>query len=229
MSTGDVYYADPGNSDDEALDEARALLCESERERAARFRFERDRRLYLVAHALLRRALGERLRLTPSAVAFQHNAHGRPELDAGVHAGSGLRFSLAHAHGMAVCALATACDVGVDVEPIERNVPMEVAKRFFAPSELDDLLGQPEGGRGDRFFTYWTLKEAYVKARGIGLSLPVAKAVFRVGEHVEFEPHASLEPNPEAWQFQSFQLGSSHRVALAVQSVLPLELTLHAR
>lgn len=230
MLAVDVFYADPGNADDSALAEALTILCESERERAARFRFERDRRLYLVAHALLRRALGEHLCVTPSAVTFQHNAHGRPELHVDVHSGAGLHFSLAHAHGMAVCALTTRCEVGVDVEPLERVVPMEVAKRFFAPSELEDLLEQPEARRGERFFTYWTLKEAYVKARGVGLGLPVADAVFTLSERgIEFRPDPSLDQHPETWQFQSFQLGERHRAGLAVQSSLPFSLRLHPR
>src|SRR5262245_21719068 len=141
-----IFYAEPDVWDDAALARGMAILSLSEQERARRFRFERDRRLYVVAHSMLRRALGEHLNVAPVALGFQHNAYGGPELDPRERT----RFSLAHSHGMAVCALTLDHDVGIDVEPLDRNLPMEVAHRCFAPAELADLHAQPEPARPER-------------------------------------------------------------------------------
>jgi 4'-phosphopantetheinyl transferase len=225
MTDVDVFFAEPDAWDDAALARGEAILSLPEQERARRFRFERDRRLYVVAHAMLRRALGGHLNVAPAALAFQHNAYGRPELDPRERA----RFSLAHAHGMAVCALTLDHDVGIDVEPLDRNLPMEVAKRCFAPAELADLHAQPESVRPERFYTYWTLKEAYVKARGIGLSLPVENAAFELlARGVEFHPRGGLDPNPKEWQFRSFRVGPRHQAALAIRAPSPPALTIRA-
>lgn len=223
MSELDVYFSDPDTCSDAYLAAAYAVLSAPERERAARFRFERDRRLYVVTHAMLRRALAERLQEDPSRLEFDHNAYGRPEL-ASPHARR-IRFSLSHSHGMAVCALTPERDIGVDVEPLGRELPLAVAERYFAPFELEDVLGLPTEEQAARFFAYWTLKEAYVKARGIGLSLPVARIAFVLSDtHVEFTPDAQVEPEPKDWTFHSFRIGSTHQAALALRGSQPFSM-----
>lgn len=227
MAAVDLFFSEPDAVSEAGFARAVACLDDAERARAARFRFERDRRLYVVAHALLRRALAERLGIQVTALGFTYNAHGRPELDETLHPGTELRFSLAHAHGMAVCALTHRHDIGVDVEPIDRELPWSVAERCFASSELEDLRCQPDAARPERFFTYWTLKEAYVKARGIGLSLPVERAAFGISTHgIDFRPDPKLEPVPSAWRFEAFRIGATHRVALAVRADTPVRVIL---
>jgi 4'-phosphopantetheinyl transferase len=222
----DVYFSNPATWSDGDIADARSVLSPDERARAARFRFERDHRLYVAAHSMLRRALAERLSVAPLALEFDHNAYGRPELG-GAHARA-LRFSLSHSHGMALCAITRERDIGVDVEPIERELPLGVAERCFAPFELADVLGLSAGERGARFFTYWTLKEAYVKARGVGLSLPVARIAFVVSEgSVEFRPDAEIEPSASDWCFRSFRVADTHQAALALRGSAPFSVRTH--
>lgn len=222
----DLYFSEPQTWSDAELADAHAVLSESERSRAARFRFERDRRLYLVAHAMLRRALGDHLSLDPSSIEFEHGTHGRPELARPLP--RALRFSLSHSHGMAACALTLERDVGLDVEPLARELPLGVAERCFAPFELEDVLRLPFAQRAARFFTYWTLKEAYVKARGMGLSLPLQRVAFVLSEEsVEFRPDSAIESDARDWAFKSFRIAPSHQAALALRGSAPFSMSSH--
>lgn len=179
-----------------------------------------------MAHTLLRRALGERLSIHPQHLQFETNEHGRPEL--GHPRARALRFSLSHSHGMAACAVTPDRDIGFDVEPLNRELPMGVAERIFAPFELQDLLLQPPELRQARFLAYWTLKEAYVKARGLGLSLPVQNVAFVLSTNApEFRPDPGIESNASDWIFESFRLGKDHQAALALRGAAPFSRTTH--
>lgn len=219
MAAVHVYFADPERwqGDDRVLSDA-------ERERAGRFRFEHDRRLYVVAHAMLRQAIAEHAAVAPESLRFVYDSRGKPDLEPR----GPLRFSLAHARGMAVCAVAQEHDVGIDVEPLGRRLPEGVAERCFSPEELRDLQSLPDAQRAERFFVHWTLKEAYAKGRGLGLALPFEKIAFRpsAGE-VVFQPEASVDPEPSAWRFESFRI-AAHQVAIALRAPSAPRVTLHA-
>lgn len=220
-----IHYAEPDAWDDAAFEVAERSFSALEHQRAAAFRFERDRRLYIAAHGMVRAVLAERVGVGRAELAFQHSVHGRPELDHD----AGLRFSLSHAQGMAVCAVTTAHDVGVDVEPLDRPVRMAIAERWFAAAELEDLCGCSEHDRAERFYTYWTLKEAYVKARGIGLGLGMQKVAFELEpQGIRFRPAADVEAAPDAWHFRCFRLGTRHQAALAIRAPRAPSLTVLA-
>ena len=166
------------------LDPARvAALAESlspdERDRAARFHFERDRVRFIVARGVLRALLGRYLDLPAPALAFDYGAHGKPSLAAGPvgravggSPGAEVRFNLSHSAGVALCAVARGRDVGVDVEGLRADFATdEIAERFFSPAERAALRALPAEARCAAFFACWTRKEAYIKARGLGLSL----------------------------------------------------------
>jgi 4'-phosphopantetheinyl transferase len=191
------------------------LLSDDERRRLRAFRFERDRRLFLVAHALLRLALSRHEAVAPGAWQFSRGTHGRPEIAAPA---SRMRFSLSHAHGLAACAVTLDRDIGLDVEHLSREPAMNLAERFFAPREAGDLLNAPPTERSRRFLEYWTLKEAYVKARGLGLSLPLDRfAMYGTPEGtwtVSFEP--PLDDDPSRWWFWSSAIRDTHQAALAI-------------
>ncbi|HZH02911.1 MAG TPA: 4'-phosphopantetheinyl transferase superfamily protein [Myxococcaceae bacterium] len=196
-----------------------ALLSPEERERHGRFRFPEDRQEYLAAHALLRVTLSQYAPVPPNVWRFRTGTYGRPEL-AGPAAVPPLRFNLSHTAGLVACAVAQSRDVGIDVERVDRGTrALEVAERTFAPSELRDLLDLPEKLRAERFIRAWTLKEAYVKARGVGLSLPVREAVFSPGlgaaVHATFGP--SLHDLPAAWHFEQWMPTAEHVMAVAVR------------
>lgn len=144
-----------------------AELAPEERERHQRFRFECDRRQYLLAHALLRRALSCYTPQSPQSWRFTTNAYGKPRL-----AGAGPRFNLSHTKGLVVCALAHDVHLGVDVERQHRAMDWQgLAERWLASEEQAWLACQPEQARATAFLRLWTLKEAYVKAFGLGLSM----------------------------------------------------------
>ncbi len=221
----EVWFADPAEIDDAAI----ALLDEGERERMERFLFERDRRLYLAAHALVRRALSRHADVDPAAWRFAAEEGGRPVL-AGPAPVPPLRFNLSHCRGLVACAIARERDVGIDVERIT-ELPRELIDRIASPGEAAALRALPAGAQPERFFTLWTLKEAYVKARGLGLALPVEQACFYFdapgsgapgsaapgsAAPPRFEPGPALADDPAAWMFVRLRPTPEHCAALCI-------------
>lgn len=202
------------------LSQYHVLLSEEEDQRRKRFHFERDRHLYLVSHALCRLALASLGQVSAASLQFVANEHGRPEI-ARPAALQRLRFNLSHTHGMAALALAWDCDIGVDVEDCQRpGVGVDIAKAYFSPAEVVYLAGTPPDETRETFFTFWTLKEAYIKARGMGLALPLDKFSFSLAG--EEQPTITCEPElqdrPEEWHFRTWKATSRHALALAVRS-----------
>lgn len=152
---------------------ATALLSDEERKRGARFAFVRDRSRYTVAHSWLRRLLGARLGLRPEAVELVYGEHGKPALAAHL-ASSELHFNLSCSHGLAVCAFTAGREIGVDIEsvlPLAAVAP--IGDRFFSQREQATYRTLPERDKAQGFFNCWTRKEAFIKALGVGLSLPL--------------------------------------------------------
>jgi 4'-phosphopantetheinyl transferase len=147
----------------------RGLLSDDERARADRFRFERDRSRYTVGRALLRRLLGRYLDLDPASVRFTYGPNDKPLL-----ADGGLWFNLSHSGPVALFAFTREAEVGIDVELENDEFAQErIAERFFSPAEVSALRAIPRDEQGLAFMTCWTRKEAFIKARGDGLSLPL--------------------------------------------------------
>ena len=143
------------------------LLSPEERDRAARFHFERDRTAFVAARGRLRQLLGRYLQSAPEKIQFITNAHGKPELPAPAP----LQFNLSHSGDLAVFAFTRAGRVGVDVEQARPGVANDaVAERFFAPGEVKALRALPVAAQAAAFLACWTRKEAFVKAHGAGLS-----------------------------------------------------------
>jgi len=149
------------------------LLSEDELRRAERFHFEHDRSSFVVARGTLREILIPYVGLPPELLRFGQNAYGKPEL-VGAPGVTLVRFNLSHAGGLALYAVAAGREVGVDIEIVRESVPCEeLAERFFSRREVAALLALPAGDRTRAFFECWTRKEAYIKGRGEGLSLPL--------------------------------------------------------
>jgi 4'-phosphopantetheinyl transferase len=201
------------------LDGLRALLDQGERAREARLVRDHDRALFVVAHALVRLMLSRVGPLEPPEWRFVTNGHGRPEV-ANLPAGAPpIRFNLSHTSGLAACAITGDRDVGVDVEYVDRALSYDVAARFFAPREVADLEALPERIRERVFFDYWTLKEAYIKARGLGLALPLRHFAFVLSPPappaITFDDE--IDDDPATWQFLQAAPTPVHRLALAVR------------
>lgn len=201
------------------LDAYRLLLTDDEQARMARFVFENDRRAFLLTRALVRTTLSRYAAVAPADWRFIANTHGRPDIadrPAGV---PDLRFNLSHTNGLIACAVTMEREVGVDVEHVQRVLTHDIASRFFAPSEVEDLHALPASEQARVFFDYWTLKESYIKARGFGLALPLGDFAFTLrpdkAPTIRFEP--SLPDDPESWQFAQDWPTPDHRLAVAVR------------
>ena len=207
-----------------------ALLSPDERERCDRFWQEADRARFAMARAMVRNMLSRYVALAPNEWRFRIEEYGRPEV-AELPAGApDLRFNLSHTEGLVACAVTVGRDVGLDVENVHRQLTHQVPERFFSPQEVADLRALPQEDQALVFFDYWTLKESYIKARGLGLALPLGQFTFLrrpgLAPIICFAPE--LHDDPATWQFAQFWPTRDHRMAVAVRRVgedLPIDVT----
>lgn len=193
-------------------------LTAEERQRAERYIFEQDRTRFVVARGLLRVLLGGYLRQDPPHLCFTYGPHGKPALatDTGRAA---LRFNVSHSHGLALYAITHGREVGVDVERIRPEIAQEkIAERFFSPREVTVLRALPPLLQVPAFFACWTRKEAYIKAKGDGLTLPLDQFEVSLAPG---EPAALLrtawDPQEAAcWALQDLAPAPGYRAAVAV-------------
>lgn len=201
------------------LDSYKALLSTDEHTRMARLVFDRDRRAFVITRALVRTMLSRYAAVPPADWRFVENVHGRPEILDRPTGTPDLRFNISHTDGLIACAVTIGREVGVDIEHIGRHVTHDIAGRFFAAEEVTDLRGLPPEDQQRIFFDYWTLKEAYIKARGFGLALPLGEFAFKLNPPnppaITFAP--SLDDDPSTWQFMQDWPTPQHRLGLAVR------------
>jgi 4'-phosphopantetheinyl transferase len=216
-----LWYVWPDDLTDPALLAAyRALLSKDEIARNQRFVFPKGRHEHLVTRALVRTILSMYLpAVDPRAWQFIANPYGRPEI-AGPAGQPVLHFNVSHTDGLIVCLLAADREIGVDVEDTTRaNIGgVEIADRYFSPIEVAALGALPEAARPARFFDYWTLKESYIKARGLGLQLPLDQFSFHLGQppiRISFGP--GIDDDSTTWQFSLQWLSARHRLAIAIR------------
>lgn len=189
-------------------------LDEGEKARADRFGFSVDRETYVAAHALTRGLLTHVDGLAAAAWRFSTTPTGRPEIAPSLGRPR-LRFSLSHTRGLVACAVGLDLDLGVDVEA-DRDLgnELDLASKFFAPDELSLLRQIPEKQRRKTFLRIWTLKEAYIKATGQGLSCPLDSFAFGL-DPITIRFHADATESPSRWQFIQFDPTPKHVIALA--------------
>lgn len=215
----------------ELLERCRGLLSPDERRRQQRLVRPRARRRFLVAHAFVRDVLSSYAGVAPEEWTFATNEHGKPEIVSPAERPP-LRFNLSHTEGMVVCAVTLEHDLGVDVEMTRRPVDAsKLAARFFSPQETAALQSLPEPEQTAAFFDYWTLKEAYLKAVGRGLSLPLRSCSFRL--EPEHPPRVSFpgewDDDPGRWSFFLVNPGPRHRGAVAVRHTGEVEIGIELR
>jgi 4'-phosphopantetheinyl transferase len=196
-----------------------ALLSAEERERHQRFVPERRQHEYLVTRALCRTTLSRYADVDPRRWRFNCNEHGRPEI-AGPSRVPRLRFNLSNSSGLIACLVTLEVDAGVDVEDMNRRgETVRIANRYFSPYEVASLRALPPGRQRQRFFEYWTLKESYIKARGMGLAIPLDQFSFHLDHDtpiaISFAPN--LKDDPRAWQFDRYRPSERHMMALAIR------------
>jgi 4'-phosphopantetheinyl transferase len=190
------------NLDLAAFQQLESTLSWDERTRARRFIFERDQHSFTVARGILRHLLGRYLKCLPQTIEFSYGPNGKPEL--GDRHESLARFNLSHSHGAAVFAVALDRRIGVDLELVRTESAKEdIAARYFSAQETDELRNLPAEQRAEGFFLCWTRKEAYIKANGAGLQIPLNSF------NVSLSPGqpATLSVNDDSgWGIESFDV-----------------------
>jgi 4'-phosphopantetheinyl transferase len=191
----------------------RVLDC-GERERAARFWIDADRREFVAAHALLRAMLTYYFDVPALAWRFLVDANGKPwvDPDVGPHE---IQFNLSHTRGLVAAALASRGAIGIDVEEIdEAKADLAMAEAYFAPSEVELLQQAPPSERARCFFRLWTLKEAYIKATGKGLSAPLSSFAFTF-EPIRIAFSLDSKNNAANWRFAILPVSGRHVLSIA--------------
>jgi 4'-phosphopantetheinyl transferase len=200
------------------LEQMQATLGPDERARAARFHFPKDQQHFVAAHGTLRMILARYLNRAPDQFEFRYGPFGKPELAPRGDAG-GIRFNLTHSQGLALYAITLDHDIGIDLEGVRPNFAWgEIASRYFAPSEVEALRLVPAPLRAGAFLSCWTRKEAFVKARGEGLSLPLDQFEVSVtpGEHARLLRITSDPQEASQWSFQQLEPAPGFVAAIAV-------------
>jgi len=220
LTSGEIHLwlADYDQIADEGLHAAyRELLNAAEKEQEPKFYFARDRRRYLVTRALVRTVLSRYVAIDPAEWVFTTNAYGRPEIANPEAAEAGLSFNISHTHSVIALGVSRGRALGVDVENIRaREVSIDIADHYFAPPEVAVLTAAPSHEQQYRFFEYWTFKESYIKARGMGLSLPLDKFAFHYAHDraVEIAIDPELADEPSRWEFRQFRPSPDYLVAI---------------
>jgi 4'-phosphopantetheinyl transferase len=157
----------------QGVDQIRRFLSEDEQKRSQSFYFPKDARHYTVARGLLRVILGNYIGVKPDMIEFCYNRYGKPTLEK-TFAGDQIRFNVSHSHGKALIAVSQYRSLGVDIEFIRPNPErLKIADRFFSEREAALLRTLPKRQQEEGFYLCWTRKEAYIKAAGKGLSIPL--------------------------------------------------------
>jgi 4'-phosphopantetheinyl transferase len=211
-----VYHAHVSDVWTDPARVARALdwLDAPEAARFGRFRLDVDRQMFLLGRVMARALVSRALGVGPMDWRWREGPHGRPEIAAPE---TPMHFNIAHSAGVVACAIGVDREVGVDVEDLRRRpTAREVVDRYCAPGEIADIDAQPEATWRDRFLAYWTLKEAYLKARGLGIALPLADIRFVLDRDIRVEFSGELTGTDTRWHFEMTRVGDRHLLAIAV-------------
>jgi len=179
-------------------------LSNDEQVRAARFHFDRHRQAFVLGRAVLRFLVSAMLAISPAEVEFCYGPKGKPSL---ADSRARLRFNSSNSGNLAAYAFTEGCDLGIDVEALRPMPDMDrIAARFFAPEEASELGSLPESDRPQGFFNCWTRKEAYIKAVGDGLSIPLAsfQVTLRPGAAAAILCLGGNTEAAQAWTLEDF-------------------------
>jgi 4'-phosphopantetheinyl transferase len=204
----------PLDSPDALLQSLASTLSLEERARAGKFFFDRDRNAYITARGVLRQLLGRYLHRLPSELQFAYESRGKPFL-ATPSADQPLNFNVAHSRNIALLAFTAGPAVGVDVEFVRTDIASEeIAVRYFAPQEVAELHTLPPAQRPIAFFLGWTRKEAYVKAVGDGLQIPLASFCVSL---TPSQPATLESADSSRWTLQNLSPGPGYAGALIAE------------
>ncbi|MGB5290203.1 MAG: 4'-phosphopantetheinyl transferase superfamily protein [Lysobacterales bacterium] len=217
-----LYFSQPEQiADPELLARYETLLTGDERTQMSRLYFARHRQQYLITRALIRTTLSSYFPVEPADWRFGKNGYGKPEITY-PDTSWAVRFNLSHCDGLVLCGITREHDIGVDVEDVQRSTgaAFDRLSSYFSAPEIAELAQLPPEQQKQRFFDYWTLKESYIKARGMGLAIPLSKFTFRfvAGRLDGFELHPELGDDANKWQFRRISMIHRYRLALALNT-----------
>jgi 4'-phosphopantetheinyl transferase len=200
----------------DAVKSIESTLSADESARAARFHFEVDKNRFIVAHGVLRKILGRYLHRDSAELTFSVNQYGKPAL-----VNSTLEFNLSHSGDFALIAVTQGRKIGVDVERIRQGISSHViAQQYFSKAEVAELQSLPIEQRESAFFTCWTRKEAYIKAQGLGLALPLESFDVSLSPNEPAMLRAT-RPDPQEsarWMLRSLDVDPNYAGAIAVEN-----------
>jgi 4'-phosphopantetheinyl transferase len=207
------------DDDNVDLGQAREFIFVDERERAERFKFERDRRRYLIAHASLHEILRRYLPIDSEPLSFDYGSNGKPKLSQAL-AASGVQFNLSHSSELALLAVTQRDEVGVDIEYVKENFEFQdIAEKFFTAKEVATMRSLPVHLQRRAFFKCWTSKEAFLKAKGTGLSGNLDEVEISLTATQEVQITASVP----GWSLTELAPIDSYEAALVVEGApLPI-------
>jgi 4'-phosphopantetheinyl transferase len=220
---------------DELLSRYPTLLNPEEQVKQQRYKFAKDRHDALITRAFIRDLLSYYADVAPQDWQFDKGEKDKPEV---INAPLPLRFNISHTKNLIVCAVTLNDDIGCDVENTSRsNDVLAIAERYFSTQETTELFTLPKEQQRDRFFDYWTLKESYIKAWGLGLAIPLADFSFAINDTVQMSNEmftiksdidlsfaAHREDNPQIWRSwllyptTAIDAQQEHRIALSLRS-----------
>ena len=220
MSVVSVWYARTADvlQDDARRERANRWLSAADQVRHERYRFAADRDMFLVGRVMARALVGRELGVSPLDWEWREGPRGRPEIGAS-ETRRRVSFNIAHSAGLVVCAVSKDGTVGVDVEHrLRPPVDSRMIRRYCAPCEVEDIERQGPAAWQDQFLKYWTLKEAYLKARGLGIAVHLSDLSFTLaGDAIRLERLNSLSADDDGeWAFVLDGSSPSHYVAAAV-------------
>lgn len=208
----------------ELLQAYKALLTAEETTKQQRYRFAKDQHDALVTRAFVRDLLSQYADTAPQDWRFEKGEKDKPEI---INPPLPLRFNISHTTDMIICAVTLEDDIGADVENIAReNDVLAIADRYFSAVETRELFSLPTEKQRSRFFDYWTLKESYIKACGLGLAIPLGDFSFHINKadqascnaniKLSFAPHRI--DHPELWRSWIFYPSAEHRASLSIKA-----------
>ena len=217
--------------DEVLLSEYQRMLPPDELERYQKFRIDKARKRFLVGRLLLRTVLGGYLETKPELIVFARTRHGRPYLQEQVRKGD-LQFSLSYTDGLVAVALHGGTCVGMDVENTDSQINcLDIAQRYFTPDECRELQELSAPLRKTRFFEMWTLKEAFMKAQGLGLKMALDELSFAGHEQAGTHKNTgfTMAHRNKFWQFWLLNPGVSCKAAVCVEIEAEMTPQLHCK
>lgn len=213
-----IWYSTSEALTSEFISNKQSWLSLEERLQWQKFRHDRDRDRYLITRAMVREVIGNYLGIEPRSVRFQRSAAGKPELESGLYT-KRLEFNITHCEGLVALALAQE-PIGIDAEPKNRQIELDVARLVLTSEEQRELQSWPIDQRSYRLLQYWTMKEALVKAMGVGFSKPLDSVGIQFSDRNEPQICHLLEEasgSPNWFVFQSSDQFENHLFSVAMK------------